>query len=76
VLRQAATLLLFAIEPPDDDMHLIVGIEKANATERLPATVSQRATRSPIAAEAGLANRKDPRRAQVDDTAVACEVPH
>jgi hypothetical protein len=27
VLRQAARLLLFAIEPPDDDTQLIVGIE-------------------------------------------------
>jgi hypothetical protein len=27
VLRQAPRLLLFAIEPPDDDMQLIVGIE-------------------------------------------------
>jgi hypothetical protein len=31
VLRQAARLLLLAIEPPDDDTQLIVRIEKANA---------------------------------------------
>jgi hypothetical protein len=39
VLRQAARLLLFAIEPPNDDTKLIVGIEKANSTSRAPATV-------------------------------------
>jgi hypothetical protein len=39
VLRQAARLLLFAIEPPDDDTKLIIGIEKANETERAPASV-------------------------------------
>jgi hypothetical protein len=39
VLRQAARLLLYAIEPPDDDTKLIVGIEKANETGRAPATV-------------------------------------
>jgi hypothetical protein len=39
VLRQAARLLLYAIEPPDDDTRLIVGIEKANETGRTPATV-------------------------------------
>jgi hypothetical protein len=45
VLRQAARLLLFAIEPPDDDSRLIVGIEKANATGRTPATVYQKVPR-------------------------------
>jgi AAA domain len=39
VLRQAARLLLFAIEPPDDDTKLIIGIEKANETGRAPASV-------------------------------------
>jgi hypothetical protein len=39
VLRQAARLLLFAIEPPDDDTKLIIGIEKANETARAPASV-------------------------------------
>jgi hypothetical protein len=39
VLRQAARLLLFAIEPPDDDTRLVIGIEKANETDRAPATV-------------------------------------
>jgi hypothetical protein len=39
VLRQAARLLLYAIEPPDDDTKLIVGIEKANEIGRAPATV-------------------------------------
>jgi len=41
VLRvQAARLLLFAIEPPDDDTQLIVGIDKANAppAHRQPST--------------------------------------
>jgi hypothetical protein len=45
VLRQAARLLLFAIEPPDDDTRLIVGIEKANATGRTPATVYRKVPR-------------------------------
>jgi hypothetical protein len=31
--------LLFAIEPPDDDTKLIIGIEKANETGRAPASV-------------------------------------
>ena len=39
MLRQAAQVLLFAIEPPDDDTQWIVGIEKANAATRSPATV-------------------------------------
>jgi hypothetical protein len=40
VLTQAARLLLFAIEPPDDDTQLIVGTEKANAppAHRQPST--------------------------------------
>jgi hypothetical protein len=45
VLRQAARLLLFAIEPPDDDTQLIVGIEKANAATRSPATVYRKVPR-------------------------------
>jgi 5S rRNA maturation endonuclease (ribonuclease M5) len=39
VLRQAARLLLFALEPPDDDTKLVIGIEKANETGRAPATI-------------------------------------
>jgi hypothetical protein len=37
--------LLFAIEPPDDDTKLIVGIEKANDTSRSPATVYKKVPR-------------------------------
>jgi hypothetical protein len=39
VLRQATRLMLWAIEPLDDNTKLIVGIEKANETGRAPATV-------------------------------------
>lgn len=39
VLRQVARLMLWAIEPPDDDTKLMVGIEKANDTDRAPASV-------------------------------------
>jgi hypothetical protein len=46
VLRQAARLLLFAIEPPDDDTRLIIGIEKANAAERSPASVYRKVPRT------------------------------
>ena len=45
VLRQAARLLLFALEPPDEDTKLIVGIEKANAASRSPATVYRKVPR-------------------------------
>jgi len=45
VLRQAARLLIFAIEPPDDDTKLIVGIEKANATSRAAATTYRKVPR-------------------------------
>jgi hypothetical protein len=45
VLRQAARLLLFALEPPDDDTRLIVGIEKANDTGRSPAAVYRKVPR-------------------------------
>jgi hypothetical protein len=38
-------VLLFAIEPPDDDTQLIVGIEKANAATRSPATVYRKVPR-------------------------------
>ena len=44
VLRQAAQVLLFAIEPPDDDTQLIVGMEKQRAT-RSPATVYRKVPR-------------------------------
>jgi hypothetical protein len=45
VLRQAARLLLFALEPPDNDTRLMVGIEKANETGRTPATVYRKVPR-------------------------------
>jgi hypothetical protein len=45
VLRQAARLLLYAIEPPDDDTKIIVGIEKANAADRSPASVYRKVPR-------------------------------
>jgi hypothetical protein len=38
-------VLLFAIEPPDDDTHLIVGIDIANAATRSPATVYRKVPR-------------------------------
>jgi hypothetical protein len=37
--------MLWAIEPPDDDSRLIIGIEKANETERSPATVYRKVPR-------------------------------
>ena len=37
-------MLLFAIEPPDDDTQLIVGMEKQRAT-RSPATVYRKVSR-------------------------------
>jgi hypothetical protein len=46
VLRQAARMLLYAIEPPADDRKLIVGIEKANETARTPATVYRKVPRT------------------------------
>jgi len=50
VLRQAARLLLFAIEPPDDDTRLMIGIEKANATARTPASVYRKVPRDHLVA--------------------------
>jgi hypothetical protein len=71
VLRQAAQVLLFAIEPPDDDRQLIVWIEKANAppAHRQPSTGKCHAiTRS---CPRGLGGRRDHRRTQTDNPAVA-----
>ena len=63
-------MLLFAIEPPDDDTQLIVGMEKAQRAARSPATVYRKVhaiTRSPR----GLGGRSDHRRTQIDDPAMA-----
>lgn len=46
VLRQAARVLLYALEPPDDDSRIIVGVEKANAAQRAPATVYRKVPRT------------------------------
>ena len=37
VLRQAARVLLLALEDPEDDTHILVGVDKANNTRRGPA---------------------------------------
>ena len=67
VLRvQAARLLLFAIEPPDDDTQLIVGTEKANAATRSPATLYRKVPRDHSCCPRGLGGRRDHRRTQTD----------
>jgi hypothetical protein len=72
VLRQAARLLLFAIEPPDDDTQLIVGNRVSQRATRSPANrLLESATRSLVAAGAGLGGRRDHRRTRIDDPAVA-----
>jgi hypothetical protein len=45
VLRQAARVLLYALEPPDDDTRIIVGVEMANNARRAPATVYRKVPR-------------------------------
>ena len=45
VLRQAARIMLWALEPPDDDSVVIVGIEKANNARRSPAKVYKKVPR-------------------------------
>jgi hypothetical protein len=45
VLRQAARILIFALEPPDDQRRLIVGVDKANNAARAPATVYKKVKR-------------------------------
>ena len=71
VLRQAAQVLLFAIEPPDDDTQLIVGTEKANAATRSPATLYRKVPRDHSCCPRALGGRRDHRRTQTDDPAVA-----
>jgi hypothetical protein len=71
VLRQATRLLLFAIEPPDDDTQLIVGIEKPTRHPLTGNRLQESATRSLVAAREGLGGRGDHRRTQINDPAEA-----
>jgi hypothetical protein len=56
-------VLLFAIEPPDDDTPLILGIEKANAATRSPAAVYRKCHAITRCCPRGLGGRRDHRRA-------------
>jgi hypothetical protein len=71
VPRTGGQVLLFAIEPPDDDTQLIVGMEKANAppAHRQPSIGKCHAiTRS---CPRGLGGRRDHRPTQIDDPTMA-----
>jgi hypothetical protein len=64
-------VLLFAIEPPDDDTPLILGIEKANAATRSPAAVYRKVPRDhSLLPERFGRSKRSPTR-PVDDLAVA-----